>query len=371
MYDLNEYVKNLGNKTFDEMPFSDVDSLVFSELAYVNMDYLFSEGIDKITLGDIPLSRLTNDIFEGSVDYKENKKMLIDMIKSDRFKDIVVKRPVRIFSSENINQFFAMTLVFPDGTKYLAFRGTDTTFVGWNEDFLMAYQKCILSQLQALEFAREELKDDDCNYYLGGHSKGGNLAFYVALSIDKKNLDNLIKAYSFDGPGFKDGITHFPNYDLVIDRLFKFRTFHNFVGGLFNNMEKYTVVYSNGVLLGGHDPFYWFIKEDGTFETRKDISKMARYSLDRFSDFVDNVSDKDKMLVTDVLFTIVEDNKTIYDYIKHLPRNLMSIKKKLDHYSKEDKKRLWNLITTLLSYFLKFNKGKEEPKEKITTAHKM
>ena len=82
------------------------------------------------------------------------------------------------------------------------------------------------------------------------------------FKMGKKYEDRLIKSYSFDGPGFKDGIKQFDSYPRIKHKLVKYITYNDFVGMVFNNHESPFVVYSTGVLLGGHDPFYWKISAE-------------------------------------------------------------------------------------------------------------
>src|SRR5699024_11260546 len=42
----------------------------------------------------------------------------------------------------------------------------------------------------------------DKQIYTTGHSKGGNFAAYAISAVSLKIQDQIIKAYSFDGPGF-------------------------------------------------------------------------------------------------------------------------------------------------------------------------
>lgn len=49
-------------------------------------------------------------------------------------------------------QFAALTFRLPDGTLYLAFRGTDDTLVGWKECFAMSYAFPVPAQALAQDY---------------------------------------------------------------------------------------------------------------------------------------------------------------------------------------------------------------------------
>lgn len=358
---INKYIEKFGNYSFDRRKFNDIDSLILSEFAYINIDKLFIEGFSKIRIGSINPNRLTDDVFFGSVDHKHNKKMLLNMMLSPRFRDIIIVDTQRRFSSEDINQFFALTFVLPNGDIYISYRGTDTTFVGWNEDFLISYEATILSQHQALEYALEELnKYPTNNFYLGGHSKGGFLSFYVTLNLDKKYQDRLINSYSFDGPGFREGITQYESFNKINKKLIKYRTYNNFVGGLYHNdIENCKIVESNGILLGGHDPFYWQLDHKGHFKYKDDISKSSKKFLTRFMGWINDTPNEDKRLLTEALFRLFDGNATIYDFPKNLVKNIRKIKPIYDSYSKEEKSKLKKMIKELIQYMILLTKDKK------------
>ena len=360
---INGYIKLNRGKSFNELPFNYVDGLIFAELSYINFDLLLGNR-KELAFKDIKKEELTPEIFEGSVDANKNKIMLNLMRDSTRYKETIIKHPKRTFSVEDANQFFAVTFLLEDNTLYLSYRGTDTTLVGWKEDFLLTFQDFIKAQEQALTYARNVLRGKDNSFYLGGHSKGGNLAFYAALnlSIDKSN--NMITAFSYDGPGFKDGITKFPRYLSVRHRLTKFLTYNDVIGSFFNNMKRYKVVHSPGVLFGGHDPFYWkVIAKDNDFWYAKDVSKGSKKYSKRVMKWLESLTILDRKLAADALFDVFANNNTIYDLFRNFLKNLISIKKSLAKYSPEDREKLKAIIKRLMGFLLNSSKVKDIKKK--------
>lgn len=357
------YIKQNKEVSYLELPFNDVDGLVFSELAYINFDLLVKDK-KELKLSTIKDEELTDEVFEGSVDYKKNKLMLKLMIDAPRYRDIKIHNIQRAFSHQVANQFLAMTLVLPDNTLFLSYRGTDTTLIGWKEDMYLAFKTTILSQEQALKYAEEELKEVDTPFILGGHSKGGNLAFYTAFNLSKDKVTNLIKAYSYDGPGFKDGIKDFPNYDEVINKLVKFKTYNDVVGNFFANLKKYKVVRSPGLLLGGHDPFYWqIVASNDDFKYAKDISKASKKYSKRVMRWIDSLTYEDRELATDALFTVFGKNATVYDLYKNFIKNLRDLKKTIKKYNKEERKRLKAILKRLFGFIFNTKKTRKIKKQ--------
>lgn len=349
---VNSYIKKYGKYTFNERPFEDVDALILSALSMMSFDdYVKDTG--EITLKDIDINTLDKKVFYDSPDRRFNREQLINMVLSNRYKDLVIKNVRRIFSEENSNQFYAITIVLPDNTLFLAFRGTDITLVGWKEDFILSVKESILSQEQAEEYTNDILSKTDAMFYLGGHSKGGNVAFYSALHLKDEYLNRFIRAYSFDGPGFRVDMKGFPSYENVIHKLTKYRTYNNLIGSMFNQMKQYSVVYSNGLLLGGHDLYYWQINPTtGRFKLTKDVSLVSKLYTKRFMDWVNTVSLDDRALATETFFEIFKDCKTIYDLPTRAPKDLLKIKEVLNNYPKEDQDRISVIVKRLVKYLL-------------------
>ena len=360
---INGYINKFGEKTFNEVPFNDVDALILSELSYINIDLLFDEGNNSVCLKDIDINKLTKEVFYGSVDYAFNKTMLKRMITSKRYQDIICKDVVQYFSIENVNQFYALTIVLPNNDIFISYRGTDITLIGWKEDFLITYQQTITAQKQAFEYAKDILSKCDNRFYLGGHSKGGNLAFYSALNLDESYDQRFIGAYSFDGPGFADGIKHYESYQRVKRRLFKFLTYFDVIGSVFSDVKRHKVVHSTGLLFGGHDPFFWQIDfRTGDFAYAKEVASASRAMNKNFARWLNSLTYEDRELATKVLFEIFHE-RTVFDLLKNFGKDIVLSRKVLADYSKEDQDKLKNIIKNFFKYAIFFTSHSEKAKQ--------
>ena len=86
-----------------------------------------------------------------------------------------------VFDKDAAKQFSATTFILPDGTVFVAFRGTDATLAGWKEDFMLAFSEIIPSQDAARAYLEQAVARYEGPVVVGGHSKGGNLAVYAAI----------------------------------------------------------------------------------------------------------------------------------------------------------------------------------------------
>lgn len=355
---IKDYIRKYGSYSFSIKPFNEVDSLILAELSYVNLYLCNKFPESSFSIKDIPI-HLLNDkkVYEHSVDAKRNKVMLNLMFNSIRYKDIIIKDIKEVFDKERITQFMAVTLILPNNTMYISFRGTDTSLLGWREDFLMLIKETIPSQDLALEYTLKALKENDCNFILGGHSKGGNLAFYSAFMLPKEYHSRLIAAHSFDGPGFRKGLDQFENKDLVMDKLTKYRTHRDFVGFFLNNMESYKVVASNGILLGGHDPFAWKVDNKGeSFVYKSAITKGAYKTANKYIKWLDTLSNDDIALAIDAFYSIFYKCDEIYDLFRNVVPRVIRRKKALKKYSDEERIKIKKIYGRLFK-FLRSNRN--------------
>ena len=347
MININSYVIKFGTKTFTEMPFNDVDGFILAELAMINFELLLKKR-SVMVLKDIVIENYKKVIY-GSPDARANGIMLKRMMVSERFKDVRVGYPKRIFEERVANQFYAITFILPDDTIYIAFRGTDITLVGWKEDLYLTFMDNIPSYYQALEYTESVLSLLPGKFILGGHSKGGHLAFYAALNIKPELCDRLLYAISYDGPGFRNGIEKYLNYETVKDRLRKYLTHRDLVGMVYTDIPNSTIVYSTGVLLGGHDPFTWKIDPNtGEYVTRKKRTKRSANFMIAANMWLAELSYEDKLLGCEALFKIVGKAQNIYDLLKYLGANLAKFNSVIKTFPKKQQKRLRELIQMFL-----------------------
>lgn len=345
------YVNKYGKKKFSELPFNEIDALIFAELAYINFDHIIKD-ISFKKLKELVIKDKKAFYF-GSVDANGNRKLLEAMMKSPRYENVKVGYCQSKVNKKTNEQFYALTIIMPNREAYIAFRGTDVTLSGWREDLLMAFQDNIPGQKSALKYIKNAVTLFKGRFYIGGHSKGGNLAIYAALSMGEKNEERLIKAYSFDGPGFRNGIEEQPAFKRLEGRLEKFLTTHDMIGVIYNNFANPKIVYSTGVLLGGHDPFYWEINERKMlFRYAKDRSLISKGGEEALMNFLRNESDESKQVAVTVISDLLGESETIYDLLLNAGRSIKRGKSVLDNYTDYQKESAKEIFKKLGRYYL-------------------
>lgn len=85
-------------------------------------------------------------------------------------------------STHPLAQFGALTFVDEAGARFVVFRGTDTTAVGWAEDARFGLEFPTIAQRWAARYLDYAAGRGGGPLTVIGHSKGGNLALYAAAS---------------------------------------------------------------------------------------------------------------------------------------------------------------------------------------------
>ena len=168
--------------SFEERTFCAVDSLVFAWLSYLRLPGDMPElaGWQGLDVRELLRAECYPEIIGDLWDPEGSRALLEAVAASPRYRGVRVCGYRAVNDVSMTEQFAAMTFRFPAGFSYLSFRGTDSTIVGWKEDFNMAFRCPVPSQESAARYVDEAAAAIDGPLLCGGHSKGGNLAVYGA-----------------------------------------------------------------------------------------------------------------------------------------------------------------------------------------------
>lgn len=330
---LMDYLKNSTAMTVDT-PFCELDALTLSVASYV----LFEKSPSAIASTPVSLAFALEQIppheCSGVFWFDPYCDRFTELLcTSPRFRDIKVSNAQAITNPATLTQFGAICFHLPDSTLFLSFRGTDNSLVGWEEDFALSFMDPIPSQRCALAYARLILSRHQKPYRIGGHSKGGNLAFYAALMLPRSYQQRLLHAYSFDGPGFSR--TQRTNHafvsaaQLLDSRLTKIVPAFSFVGAMFADMVTPVVIGSKEAGIMQHMPFSWEIQ--GTSFAQASRQQIARVLDTGFKDWMDQFEYIERVEFCAALFGIC-DYVTTSQQITTLPTDLVLKMPQVLHY---------------------------------------
>ena len=230
--------------------------------------------------------------------------LLRGIARTDRFGDIKVREYISLTDTKRTLQFAAMEFVLPDGTSYVAYRGTDDTLVGWKEDFMLALHETE-AEREAAEYLEGVASKSSRPLRIGGHSKGGHLAVFAAANCSNRVIDRICGIYSNDGPGFTDTAASGDAIQRIIPKVISIIPEESIVGLLMMPVKEPIVVRSNAKSVHQHNPATWCIEGKDLVSTGK-VSKKSMI-LDKI--IKENVS----RMTPDQLDEFVEDLFAVFE----------------------------------------------------------
>ena len=330
------FLKKYGNKSFDELPFNEIDALLLSQLSYLFFERTVPNAYEGYNLKNVMVEKNALNLCVEAMNYKNNIRLVKIFKNTSRYDDIIFSDIACKFDVYKKQQFYAMTFWLKD-FLFLSFRGTDLTMVGWREDFNMWFSDETPCQSDAVEYTEKIYDKYNKKMMLGGHSKGGNLAFYAGLYSNNETINSIIRIYSFDGPGFKDKEPFLSNeYKKIKNKCYTYSSESSIVAILLYHVDNVIFLKSKSFSILQHSAYNWLIKDEYSLRRIKNNKILSRF-LDRaLTKYLLVTTDKERKRFVEILFKIAEDNpnSTLLD-IKYHPfkyiKNLLRRKKLLTY----------------------------------------
>lgn len=344
MASIKEYLKYYKDLSFDEVSFNDVDSMLFTQIIYADFNKIVPSSKSEFIL----FSDAVRLILKKRVDNKREPKFIREIY--DLLKELLdAKRyaNVRLYYYEKIvdheKQFCAMTFRF-DGKVYVAFEGTDTSVIGWKEDFLLTKTFPVPSQKYSIQYLNQSLMFFDKEVYVGGHSKGGTLAMTAAMLTNFSNRIKIKSVYNFDGPGF---MNHEFSTSACVKMRKKLKMFvpeDSTVGMLMLHTHSYRVVRSSALGLWQHNPLTW--ECFGNIFISGNLSKRSLQLEKSNIEFIQSMNLEERGKLIEVFFSILE-RLGIHDTTQIKKLNLAQALQILKDFSNVDSKTRQKLVSFL------------------------
>ena len=335
---------------FDASPFNAVDALILCQLSYLDFTNVVpSADGSAICLRDA--AERHGEIASqnvGLVINEQTAELFFRAASSARFSDVMMCGAVDKYSEESEEQFCAVTFVLNKDAAFVAFRGTDDTIVGWKEDFNLAFMTNIPAQKDALAYL-ESAADDGAirRIYVGGHSKGGNLALFAAANL-AKNREKLIAIYNFDGPGFLQETLSAQKFRAIEPITQSYYPQLSIIGQLFAHFPRYTVVKSSGQFLMQHDPFTWHLAALGFCE-KAELEAGSAYFYKTFNEWFATLEKKEREEVVNALFAPLSniDYKNLSALSSNWLDASVSIMKAINAMNPDVKNETWKVLSSI------------------------
>ncbi len=277
MQNLTTYLTFLKNITFKQLPFNELDALLFALLSYIRFKGIVPGDAQSVTL------QKACQTHQREVGFEENTasptfsaeilKILPLLCASKRYANIKLSHYYDEINHATTTQFGAISFTCPRYFTYVAFRGTDNSMVGWKENLRMIYNTQLVAHNHAKQYLEHVIQDkhkwlwwDKCvashKIIVGGHSKGGNLA--MAAVYQSTSLHPYIEqVYAFDSPGFLPSFYQQYHTVEIAKKMVNYVPTCSLIGRFLWHEENICIVQSSAKALLQHDTFTWLCDGEG------------------------------------------------------------------------------------------------------------
>lgn len=378
-------------RSFEELPFNEVDALILAQLAYEDIPRLVPALDDERNMYGTfrgrmhhfpmdrhnlrqsakallraPFSAITlkqmDEVLHGGADsacqHQVHAVNFTDpaimhsfvrtIAANPRFSGLRVGAFAERFDTDEQTQTAALTFLLPDGTLVLSFRGTDDSLVGWKEDFNMAFQYPVPAQRMAADYICAVAKLWPGDMILTGHSKGGNSAVYAAMNAPAKIRKRIAAVYSLDGPGFPEHVVTSEPYLSTVSKVHKIVPDSSIIGMVLETPEPCVVVKADCEGLMQHFAFAWQVDGDA-FVRVDDIAPSSHEFNSSFNRWMTGLSREEREHAVDALFQVIHASgaTTFSGLIASMPLSLPSMIGAIVGLTPDERKHLMEAMRML------------------------
>lgn len=378
-------------RSFEELPFNEVDALILAQLAYEDIPRLVpalddernmygtfrgrmhhfpmdrhnlrqsAKALLRAPFSAITLKQMDEVLHDGADSACQHQvhaanftdpaimhSFVRTVAANPRFSGLRVGAFAERFDTDEQTQTAALTFLLPDGTLVLSFRGTDDSLVGWKEDFNMAFQYPVPAQRMAADYICAVAKLWPGDMILTGHSKGGNSAVYAAMNAPAKIRKRIAAVYSLDGPGFPEHVVTSEPYLSTVSKVHKIVPDSSIIGMVLETPEPCVVVKADCEGLMQHFAFAWQVDGDA-FVRVDDIAPSSHEFNSSFNRWMTSLSREEREHAVDALFQVIHASgaTTFSGLIASMPLSLPSMIGAIVGLTPDERKHLMEAMRML------------------------
>ena len=340
---LSDYVQWMGDFPISMTGFRDADALVLCALSHFDLSPVFSVS-EHPTVREcqsmIEQNQVRVMITGADRGYPE---LLSAASASRRFGDLQMSDYRDVFRSEPPLQFSAVCFHDHSEFSFLAYRGTDNSLAGWKEDFMISFTRTEAQEM-ALRYAEEHITPDR-HWYLGGHSKGSNLALYAACLMSDAKWSAVEHLYLLDGPGFCPEVLNLSLLDRIDQKATRVVPSFCIIGNLFApKITDTRIVRSSAGSFMQHSLISWGI-DHGRLALVKEHDRQSVIVSETLAEWISGISQTDRVLFVNELFQVLTAGgaETVQQILNGGWEGLDAILHKLSETSDTTKQALSNL----------------------------
>ncbi len=323
MANINDYLKWRGDLLLSERPLNEIDGLILTRFAYLPFEEIRFGTDETVASLCEKVQKLPPEKFR----LEEDVTFILLLAKAPRFKDMKVTDFVKTNDEDAVLQFAAVTIHLTDDILYISYCGTDSTLLGWKEDFYMSFMEDIPAQVEALKYAQKLFAEyPEAKFHIGGHSKGGNLAVYTAVNLTAEEKERLLHVSNYDGPGFPQSFIKTHDFATVNERMDTFIPQDSMIGRIHEHEEGFRVVESTEKGIRQHNFFSWlFGKQKMKLLPQPDESSDIMYRA--IQNVLSNTTPEQRKLYVDNTYDLLITNEktTMKDIFDDFPKHMNSL----------------------------------------------
>lgn len=346
MSNIIDYMKSRGNLPLKKSALNEIDILILSRISYLPFEKM------KLNKKDT-LSNLRNQFLNlKKEDYIQYEDILLieQLSESKRFKDLILSDFFQKIDLIEEQQFAAITIKLPENEVFVSYRGTDSTIVGWKEDFNMSFMTNVPSQIEGVKYlSRIAKKYPFKKIRIGGHSKGGNVAVYSGAFANRKIKSRIIEITNADGPGFDSAIINKKEFTEIVDKIHTLIPQSSIIGRVLEHEEKYEVVKSVQKGIMQHDIYSWEI-EGNKFVRISEMTNGSEVINKIIRDWLKSTTVEQRKNFVNIIYDALSTTNitSVNDFSSQLLKNIPIITETYKNISANDRKQINKMLKLLV-----------------------
>lgn len=345
-----DYLRWRGDLKIDQTHrLTTLDHLILARIAYLRFDLVNlqpneSLGVAAARVAKLPKSRCY---------WPDDQELAALLATAPRFCNLTLSHHVKTISRSAEKQFEAITIHLPNRELYIAFMGTDDTLVGWKEDFNLSFQARVPAQEAGLEYVQSVARHfPRRKIHLGGHSKGGHIALYVALTASLPLQLRLATVNNYDGPGLDDSLLRLRRNKIIMRKITTYIPQESIIGRVLNHGELQKIVQSSANGLYQHDIYSWQVS--GTdFIYAEDFTARSEAINGAITRWLHDLTPAQRGLFIDSLYEILTSSgdDTVSGFLHDWKKKIPTMVKTYRQFPKEDQATVNRAIATFIKAY--------------------
>jgi len=361
MPNIMDYLNWRGDLTFKQDKINEVDAIILSRFSYLPFKDINMEKVDNIA----SISNKMKDLSLDKFIWREDKEFIIKLGQTNRYKDLIITDYREILDLDAEKQFAAVSIWLPKGYKYISFRGTDMSLVGWKEDFNMSFMQNIPSQLEAVKYLNEIGSKYIGKLIVGGHSKGGNLAVYASMFCKDRMNKKIVEIINADGPGFDESVFNTENYIKILEKVNTYIPQSSIIGRLLEHDEDYEIIHSTQKGIMQHDIYSWQVNATNLVRVPS-LANDSQFVNKVVRDWLRNTTPEQRKNFVNVIYDVLvaTEAKNVHDFGIDTVKKVTTVIKSYKNIDKEERKEIETMIKLMFESAINTIKDIRKKEEK-------